>query len=90
MADQNQLGSGNDFGPFTSALTGPLTPANEQPAPAYAPSKAGAIALYLGKFLQGAQTAQRTNFERSEQQKREQHIGQRFSRARRKSVGADQ
>ncbi len=63
--------STNQYGPFSSALTGPLTPQNEAPPLHGAPSTGGAIALYLGKFLQGAQTAQRTNFERSEQAKRE-------------------
>lgn len=63
--------STTDYGPFTGALTGPLTPQNEAPPLTGAPSKGGAIALYLGKFLQGAQVAQRQNYEKSEAAKRE-------------------
>lgn len=64
-------GSTNQYGPFTSAITGPLTAQNEAPPVSGAPSRGGAIALYLGKFLQGAQVAKRQQYEKSEAAKRE-------------------
>lgn len=64
-------GSTNQYGPFTSAITGPLTAQNEAPPISSAPSRGGAIALYLGKFLQGAQVAKRQQYEKSEAAKRE-------------------
>lgn len=63
--------STTDYGPFTSVLTAPLTAQNEAPSLTGAPSKGGAIALYLGKFLQGAQVARRQQYEKSEAAKRE-------------------
>ena len=64
--------STNDYGPFTDALTGPLTPHSQAPPLTSTPSRGGAIATYLGKFLEGAQEGRRTQYERSEQNKREQ------------------
>lgn len=70
MADQ----SNNQYGPFTSALTGPLTPqqeANPTPNVGYG-GKAATLAQFANAFINGARKGQRTKYERSEQQKAEQ------------------
>lgn len=64
-------GSTNQYGPYTDAITAPLTGQRETPPISGAPSRGGAIALYLGKFLQGAQVAKRQQYEKSEASKRE-------------------
>lgn len=69
MADEQ--GPGDQYGPFSGALLGPLTPQSTKPTPAYAPSKAGAVALFANKFLTGLQQGRRTAYERSEQTKAE-------------------
>src|SRR5579885_1606972 len=73
MPGQNQDPlSGNQYGPFTDAITGPLTPqAQQAPQISYAPSKAGALAMFANQFLQGLQRGRRTQYERSEMQKME-------------------
>ena len=66
--------TGNQFGPFTSALVGPLTPQvqKQDDEPIGYGGKAASIAQFANKFLEGARAGQRTAYERSEQQKMEQ------------------
>jgi len=67
----NETSDSQIYGPFTENLTGPLTPKQQQPGVAYAPSKAGAYALFASQFLSGMQSGRRTAYERSEQKKAE-------------------
>ena len=73
--------SDNQYGPFTDALTGPLTPKTQAPAIRYAPSRAGALAMFANQFIKGAQAGERTKYERSEQMKaeKEHHMDQYFA-----------
>lgn len=75
MADQNPLqpSTADQYGPFTENLTGPLTPKQQPASVQYAPSKAGALALFATNFLQGLQAGRRTKYERSERDKSEQY-----------------
>lgn len=65
-------GSTNQYGPFTDAITGPLT-AREQPAgpPVTYGGTGATLAQFANAFIQGAQRGQRTKYEQSERQKQE-------------------
>ena len=73
MPQDPTLPPSQNYGPFTEALTGPLSPKAQQLTTNYAPSRAGAIALFANNFLSGLQQGRRTAYERSEKQKAESH-----------------
>lgn len=66
--------SSPQYGPYTGAITGPLTPQRQQPTqPMGYPGTAGSIVSFVDNFLKGVQSGRRTQYERSEQQKQEHY-----------------